>query len=164
MSAGIRLLLKSWHNAFYRFGLYDPACLATCIDQNIATLSALRERKIDSLGSADEPSVRHLFSAFTEALKGGKNRQQESTVATAKAMHLLAPAFLPLWDTPIAGAYDQFPMWAHNYIGFCRQMKELAAAIQGHVPNPDDCTVLKRIDEFNYAVYTKRWVTLGLAP
>ncbi len=79
-------------------------------------------------------------------------------------MHLLAPAFLPLWDNPIAAAYGQFPMRAHNYIGFCGQMKDLAAAVQAYVPNPDDCTILKRIDEFNYAVYTKRWVTLRLAP
>jgi hypothetical protein len=64
-----------------------------------------------------------------------------------------------LWDNAIAGAYDQFPMWAHNYIAFCWQMKEVAAAVQGYQPDPDDRSLLKRIDEFNYSVYTKRWIT-----
>ena len=163
MSAGIGLLLRSWHNAFYRFGSYDPACLTACIDENIEILSDLRERTIGSFSTDDEPLVRYLFNVFTNALKGGKNGEQRSTVATAKAMHLLAPAFLPLWDNYIAGAYGQFPMWANNYIGFCWQMKELAVVVEGYMPNPDDCTILKRIDEFNYAIYTKSWVTLATA-
>ena len=152
MATGIGLLLKSWHNAFYRFGPYDATRLATCIEENMAMLGTLYERAIDSFALDDEPHVRSLFSAFTAALRGGKKGKQESTVATAKAMHLLAPGFLPLWDNPIAGAYDQFPMWAHNYVSFCWQMKEMASAVQGYVANPDDCTILKRVDEFNYAV------------
>ncbi len=163
MSAGIGLLLRSWHNFFYHFGPYDPACLTACIDENIGILSGLRERTIGSFSTDDEPLVQNLFNSFTNALKGGKNGEQESTVATAKAMHLLAPAFLPLWDNPIADAYGQFLMWANDYIGFCWQMKELAAVVEGYMPSPDDCTILKRIDEFNYAIYPKRWVTLATA-
>ena len=160
MASGIGLLLKSWHNVFYRFGPYDPARLVVCLEENMPILGTLREREIFSFTADDEPQVRGLFSAFTAALKGGKKGEQESTVATAKAMHLLAPGFFPLGDNPIAGAYDQFPMWAHNYVSFCGQMKELASAVQGYVPNPDDCTILKRVDEFNYAVFTQRWVRM----
>jgi hypothetical protein len=161
MAAGIGLLLKSWHKAFYRFGPYDATRLAACIEENMAMLGTLRERAIDSFAPDDEPIVRSLFSVFTAALRGGKKGQQESTVATAKAMHLLAPGFLPLWDNSIAGAYDQILMWPTNYIAFCWQMKELASAVQRYVANPDDRTILKRVDEFNYAVYTKRWVNLA---
>lgn len=157
---GIGLLLKSWHNVFYRFGLYDPNRLSACIEANTELLAPFRNRTIDTLSSDDEPSVRTLFDAFTEALKGGRNGSQESTVATAKALHLLAPAILPLWDNPIAGAYGQFPMWSRNYIGFCWQMKELAAALRPYLPEQDDCTALKRIDEFNYAVYTQNWIRI----
>jgi len=160
MADGIGLLLKSWHNVFYRFGLYDPARLADCIVTHLETLASLRKRTIDSFSLADEPLVRRLFNAFTDALKGGKNGQQESTVATAKALHVLAPGFLPLWDNLIAGAYGQFPMLAPNYIAFCWQMKELASALLVYIPNPDDCSVLKRLDEFSYAVYTQGWVRL----
>jgi len=114
MATGIGLLLKSWHNAFYRFGPYDPARLTACLEENMLILDALRERMIHSFASDDESQVRRLFSTLTAALKGGKKGEQESTVATAKAMHILAPGFLPLWDNPIAGAYGQFPMWAHG--------------------------------------------------
>jgi hypothetical protein len=161
MAAGIGLLLKSWHNAFYRFGPYDTTRLAVCIEENMAMLFTLHERAIDSFAPDDEPRVRSLFGAFTPALRGGKKGEQTSTVATAKAMHLLAPGFLPLWDNAIAGAYEQFPMWSHNYVSFCWQMNELANAVQGYIENPDDCTILKRVDEFNYAVYTRRWVSLS---
>jgi hypothetical protein len=161
MANGIGLLLKSWHNAFYRFGPYEPARLAACLEENMLMLGMLRERLIYSFISDDESQVRRLFGALTAALKGGKKGEQESTVATAKAMHLLAPGFLPLWDNPIAGAYEQFPMLANNYISFFWQMKELASAVQGYVANPDDCTILKRVDEFNYAVYTQRWMNLS---
>lgn len=161
MATGIGLLLKSWHNAFYRFGPYDATRLAACIEENMALLGTLHKRAIDSFVPDDESDVRTLFTAFTAALKGGKKGEQKSTVATAKAMHLLAPGFLPLWDNPIAGAYNQFPMWAHNYISFCWQMKELANAVQGYLTSPDDCTILKRVDEFNYAVYTQLWVNLS---
>lgn len=161
MATGIGLLLKSWHNAFYRFGPYDPARLTACLEENMLILDALRERLIHSFASDDESQVRRLFSTLTAALEGGKKGEQESTVATAKAMHILAPGFLPLWDNPIAGAYGEFPMWAHNCISFCWQMKELASAVQGYLPNPDNCTILKRMDEFNYAVFTQRWVRLS---
>jgi len=50
-------------------------------------------------------------------------------------------------------------MWAHNYVAFCWQMKELAAAVKGYQPDRDDRSLLKRIDEFNYSLYTKRWIT-----
>ena len=142
-------------------GPQDPARLAACLDENMVIVGALRERMIHSFALDDESVVRRLFINLTAALKGGKKGEQESTVATAKAMHLLAPGFLPLWDNPIAGAYGQSPMRAQNYISFCGQMKELASAVQGYLPNPDDCTILKRVDEFNYAVFTQRWVRLS---
>ena len=126
-------------------------------------LAALRPRDIQPFSTDDEPTVIQLFESFTAPLRGGRNGTQESTVATAKALHLLAPAFLPLWDNPIARAYGQFPMLAHNYVAFCWQMRKMAGALRPCLPNPDDCTVLKRLDEFSYAVYTQQWVQLGLA-
>lgn len=158
MADGIGLLLKSWHNAFYRLGPYDPLRLIDCLKANMPILAGLHRRTIDSFGSKDESEVRQLFRVFTGALRGGKNGTQESTVATAKALHLLAPGLLPLWDNSIAYAYGKFPMLADNYLAFCWRMKELAGALQSFIPDPDDCTVLKRLDEFSYAVYTKRWL------
>ena len=53
-----------------------------------------------------------------------------------------------------SGRADQRLMWAHNYVAFCWQMKELAEAAHDYQPDPDDRSLLKRIDEFNYSLYT----------
>jgi hypothetical protein len=161
MAEAIGLLLKSWHMGFYRFGMFDLSALSKCVGENITDVNALRERDIESLCNEDEPTITRLFGAFTTALRGGKGGLQESTVATAKALHLLAPGFMPLWDNPIAGRYGQFPMWARDYVTFCWQTRELVATFRNYVELGDDCTLLKRIDEFNYAAYTKHWIAVG---
>jgi hypothetical protein len=160
MADSIWVLLKSWHREFYRFGRLDLSELARCVENHMPVLNGLRGRTIDSLCADDERTIEKLYDPFTTATsRHNKRGVQESAVATAKALHLLAPGFLPLWDNAIAGAHDQILMWAHNYVAFCWQMKELAAAVKGYQPDPDDRSLLKRIDEFNYSVYTKRWIT-----
>jgi hypothetical protein len=79
-------------------------------------------------------------------------------VAAAKALHVVAPGFLPLWDAAIAAqyvpAYHQDP--ARKYVRFCWQMKELAVAVRDYC-DPGSKTMLKLIDEYSYARYTKLW-------
>jgi hypothetical protein len=158
MAEAIWLLLKSWHHAFYRFGMFDLALLRQCIEGNLGVLTLIRSRSIDSLSREDEELIATLFSEFTSALRGPR---AESQVAPAKSLHLLAPGFLPLWDNPIAFRYGWLLMRSREYVSFCWQMKELAAAVTAYLLSPDDRTVLKRIDEFNYSVYTKGWVSIG---
>ena len=49
-------------------------------------------------------------------------------------------------------------MWSKDYVSFCWQMKEFVTAIKPFLDLADDRSLLKRIDEFNYATYTKHWV------
>lgn len=98
---------------------------------------------------------------FTSALRGGRDGSGESTVATAKAVHLLAPKCLPLWDNDITWKHGHVLKWADDYIRFCWQMKKLPTAVKGYLPSNDDRSILKRIDEFNYAAYTKQWIEVG---
>jgi hypothetical protein len=162
MADAIWLLLKSWHRQFYRFGPLDPKVLATCIERNTRHLDYLRSREIESLCTADELTVRVLFREFTVATRrSNRSGLQDSTVATAKALHLLSPGLLPLWDNPIAWHYGHLLMWSEDYVSFCWEMKELAAPVKGYVHPTDDRTLLKRIDEFNYAAYTKHWIQTG---
>jgi hypothetical protein len=78
------------------------------------------------------------------------------TVATAKALHLLAPDFLPLWDATIARHYRcTYTREPHRkYVRFCLTMKAMADAVKDYY---DHCskTLLKVIDEYNYASYAK---------
>ena len=89
------------------------------------------------------------------------NLIMKSPVAVAKALHLLAPNFFPLWDDQIAKAYrcyyDNEP--AKEYIKFMKIIKEMSEKVKEYV-DPSKCskTLLKLIDEYNYSKYTKNWI------
>ncbi|MBI4680346.1 MAG: hypothetical protein HY753_03845 [Nitrospirae bacterium] len=161
MAQGIGLLLQSWHQGFYRFGNYDRNLLIECIERNLEIINKFRDRDISSLSNNDETEIKELFNQFLDALRGGNRK---SPVAVAKSLNLLTPKFLPLWDSDIALAYGY--VWGGilteftdtDYISFCWKMKEMAEKIQGCLPNPDDRSFLKRIDEYNYSKYTKGWI------
>jgi len=57
---------------------------------------ALRERSIEGFSSEDVAVVERLLGDFEKVL---------GPVGAAKALHLLAPQFFPLWDRAIAKTY-----------------------------------------------------------
>lgn len=159
MAEAIWPLLCDWHREFYRWGRGDPAAIASGIKQKMSLLDGFRNRTINTLCAADEPKVRDLFWTFQETTGRTNSKFSDRTpVGAAKAMHLLCPSFLPLWDGVIADLYrcehDPF-----GYIKFCRLMKEFAAAVQSFLCVPDDRTVLKRIDEYNWSITHRRTVS-----
>ena len=162
MADGMGVLLLTWNQALYRYGAFDFDLLEEALRTNMGVIEGLRARNILSLAEGDEPTIKRLFLAFLDALriKEGTKRGCKSPVAVAKAMHLLAPSFLPLWDYEIAKAYgchynaqpDQ------KYVAFARKMRALAQRLDPHMPANCAKTFLKLIDEYNFAKYTKRWV------
>jgi hypothetical protein len=78
-------------------------------------------------------------------------------VGVAKTLHLLAPRFFPPWDNAIARrygcAYANQP--ARAYIRFCEAMRLRVVELTGKGLPPRH--VLKKLDEYNYVRYTKRW-------
>jgi hypothetical protein len=79
-------------------------------------------------------------------------------VGAAKALHLLAPRFFPIWDRTIAGQYGfrlakaglngrRYWRFIHIARDQCRQLQEA-----GYTENP-----LKAVDEYNYCRHTKGW-------
>src|SRR5207249_2099630 len=102
-----------------------PERTCHCIGNNIHDLDRLRSGDTQEFCTAEEPTVEALFRAFTVATRGEHRRGfRESTVATAKTLHLLSPGFFPLWDNPIASQYGYLLMWSKDYVSFCWQMKE----------------------------------------
>lgn len=162
MADGMGVLLLTWNQAFYRYGSFDFILLEEALRANMPGIGQFRPRTIESLTQADEPAIERLFMAFLEALriKEGKKKDCRSPVATAKALHLLAPGFLPLWDDKIARAYGCYynPQPAQKYLVFAYQMKALGRELQGYVPAGCGRTFLKLVDEYNYAKYTKGWI------
>jgi len=162
MADGMGVLLLTWNQAFYRGQSFDFGRLEKVMEREMSDIKALRPRDIQSFSKADEPVVRRLFLAVLKALRitDGKRKDIQSPVAAAKALHLLAPNFLPLWDEKIARAYACYykPYPDQKYMDFIQKTRTFAQRLQGCVPPRCEKTVLKLIDEYNYAKYTKHWI------
>jgi hypothetical protein len=82
-------------------------------------------------------------------------------VGAAKALHLLAPRFFPLWDRAIARAFGfrlgKVGSNGPRYWSFMLDVKRQCLKLNdqfAECPN-----VLKWIDEYNYCMYTKGWIS-----
>lgn len=161
VAEGLGVLLLVWNHAFYRHGPFDFDALEKCIAANQELLNEYRERDILAYTRKDDARIRPLFEAFLEALKicEGKCEGRRTPVGVAKALHLLAPSFFPLWDAKIAKAYgcyyDTDP--AGQYLRFFRMTKEIAEDLASSV-SVSRKTLLKLIDEYNYSLHTKEWI------
>lgn len=157
MAQGVNRLIRSWNRFFANFDLNG---LANCIDRNLSILNRYRARDIESLSDGDENGIKNLFNQFLDALKR-KSDSVKSPVSVGKSFILFAPDFLPLWDSNIAFSYGCFyfsDTAEDPYFRFCKKMKIMAEKVREFVPDPDDRSLLKRIDEYNYSKYTMYWI------
>lgn len=161
---GLGVLLLTWNQALYRYGSFDFQLLEKTVTANWQMLESFRNRSIFSYTETDDPTIMALFEQFLAALQicEGKKKGTPSPVAVAKTLHLLAPAYFPLWDDKIAKTYGcrYAGQPAVQYVAFLRKMKRLAEhlGLQGTPSGDSTKTALKLLDEYNYARYTKRWV------
>lgn len=114
-------------------------------------LRDVRDRDISTLDSSDEVRVRGVFEDFERVL---------GPVGAAKALHLLAPRFLPLWDRAIAVAYGiELGKGGTNgsrYVRFMRIVREQSGYLGGEAAVGRN--VLKALDEYNYCQFSKGWM------
>ncbi len=161
MADGMGVLLLTWNQAFYRYGTFDFDKLERVIEVNFTAIEGFHGRDILTLKTSDESVIKELFEEFLEALQiaDGKMKGRKSPVAVSKALHLLAPAFFTLWDDRIARAYDSYykPHPCDKYLSFSYKMQNLAQHIGLHASSGGK-TLLKLIDEYNYAKHTKGWI------
>ena len=164
MADGLGVLLLTWNQGYYRYGSFDFAKLERCIADSLDELRSFRKRDIFSLTRGDERRIKSLFIHFLKALRriksGKKGKVTRSPVAVAKALHMLAPGFFPLWDYEIARAYgcSYYTNPGQSYLVFCRLMRDMANTVKNYVNSRTDKTLLKLIDEYNYAKYTQGWI------
>jgi hypothetical protein len=158
MADALAVLLLTWNQAFYRYESFRAEQLEAFLkdDTNWRLIEEFRGRNIKTLTGADEPRIEGLFQGLLNAICTSRGR---TPVGVAKALHLLAPNFFPIWDKTIAieygCRYESNP--ARAYINFCALMRGLVAQLDGQI-EPSSKSTLKRIDEFNYAKFTKGWV------
>lgn len=161
MVDALTVLLLTWNAAFYRYGMFDQHRLEKFLAEHWDVISSFRNRDITSFSIEDHGTIRKLFVGFNAALQiqEGKGRGRRSPVAVAKTLHMLGPRFFPLWDYEIANRYDcdysERP--GNAYTQFCNIIRTIAVDLAPRV-SPSSKSLLKRIDEFNYAKYTKGWI------
>lgn len=147
-------LLLTWNASFYTRNPGPRRRLVRDLDgllgKHRRALARLSGASIKSLRTHEE-DARSVFAAFDEKL---------GPVGAAKALHLLAPRFFPLWDRAIAKAYLGGGMQkaGKNVDRYLRFME----LVQGQYESLPDARTLGRyqlraLDEFNYCRYTKKW-------
>ena len=161
MVDALTVLLLTWNSAFYRYGIFDQNQLEACLRQHWEIVDRFRKRDIVSFNAQDEEYLQVLFIALLESLRisDGSSKGRRSPVAVAKTLHLLAPSFLPIWDQKIAKTYG-CPYQSNAveaYIRFSRIIRKLAIQL-APLSITAEKSLIKRIDEFNYAKYTKNWI------
>lgn len=140
-----------------------------------------------TFSDSETAEVEKLFSAFLDATAGTNAKfTRKSPTAVSKALNLLAPRCFPLWDEAISQAYNCW--WVYSDFGFNEYIKFIQLAktqcidiiaefartnsisdidaaekklIQECVSISGtnyDRSLLKIIDEYNYAKYTKNWL------
>ncbi len=117
----LAVLLRTWNSAYYRYhppGTGHYAEVEALIETHGTWLESVAHRGIVSLTDADEQPLRTVFTGFETAL---------GPVGAAKALHLLAPYFMPLWDRAIVAEYTG-GAWADR--------DECGALPQVHAGNP----------------------------
>ena len=162
---GLGILLLTWNQGFYRYGLFDFNELEKFLKNKQEQIESFRKREICSFKEGDKNKIEELFETLLKSLQiaSGKNKKRKSPVAVAKALHLLAPNFFPLWDSTIAKEYGCYyrgknsKKAAEKYVEFCKIQHILAKLLKKCIIRKDK-TLLKLIDEYNYVRYTKKWI------
>ena len=178
---GICVLLLIWNKAFYsRFGAPNFRMLTRVLKSNISLLNELRSRSILSYRS--ETDAKHISRLFHSFLRPLSAKERNTPVGVAKALHLVAPDFLPLWDVRIAKTYGC--AWsatnpaAVRYLQFvqiiqrvCKHVVEDYVRVN-HVSTrsavkmvEDECSspdfrhsLVKLVDEYNFVKFVKPWL------
>jgi hypothetical protein len=154
VSEALAVLLQTWNKAYYQYHKFDNAHFSNIEElllRHHDILIEYRDRTIENLSSLEKTAVTELFQSFEVVL---------GPVGAAKALHLLAPGFFPLWDRAIAERYDLTigkagsngdRYWRFMFIAQyqCRELKR---------KDPSYGNLLKSIDEHNYCKYTRKWL------
>lgn len=153
VAEALAVLLQTWNAQYYRFKKrFDVAhfeAIESLLGSYHDALTGYRNRHILTFEVHEEDDVAALFCNFERVL---------GPVGAAKALHLLAPEFFPLWDRKIAEAYGICLGTAgENGTEYVRFMLIAMEQMTGLQPHVELRGILKRLDEFNYCRFTKEW-------
>jgi hypothetical protein len=154
LGEALAVLLQTWNKQYYQF---RPATaqhfqdVDDLITKHSVWLTSVQARLISSVTIQDLVDIGNVFDDFAQVL---------GPVGASKALHLLAPRFLPLWDQTIAESYG---LKASNKVTNADRYRQWVGIVKGQaaaitLPPGDNRNVLKAIDEYNYCHFTKGWI------
>jgi len=154
VAEALAVLLKTWNGQRYRFhGAFDRehfAQLEKLLADTSGRTGVYRERELPSVTEGEHDEIMELFKAF-EAVLG--------PVGAAKALHLLAPRFFPLWDWAIATGYRCRLVGSIGNAGRYWDFLQMTKAQWSRIaPSYQGDNILKLLDEYNYCHFTKGWL------
>ena len=84
MADGLGVLLLTWNQAFYRYGIFDFELLEDFLATYFNRLEEFRERDILSLTKEDEDIAKNLFKNLMDALQisSGKSKGSHAGVSS----------------------------------------------------------------------------------
>lgn len=119
ITEGVLTFILIWNMEAYGRGKYPKyENIESFIQENKPVLNKLRKRVLLSFNEDDEAIVRDLYEKLLEAGRYGKKKTK---VGTAKALHILAPKFFPIWDSKIIKAFKV----GKDYIKFMKKIKNI---------------------------------------
>lgn len=160
-------------------------CIATKLPL-IQEFRLLNIRQLN-LADPEVKKIDELFTSFLDSTSGRNGKfTRKSPTAVSKVLNLLAPKYFPLWDEAISKEYDcwwEYPDFGIiEYIKFMKLTQSQCVDIvteysKVHAISDFDVAeqrliqecisisgtnydrnLLKIIDEYNYAKYTKQWL------
>jgi hypothetical protein len=154
VAEALGVLLQTWNRSFYRFTKFDEGHLAAIerlVREHQPALAPRSHRRLTDLALDEEKELKVVFDQFEGVL---------GPVGAAKSLHLLAPAFFPLWDRAIAEAYGEalgsVGANADHYWRFMLVTREQCRSLEGRVAEGKG--LLKAIDQYNYCRFTRGWL------
>ncbi|MGP8258692.1 MAG: hypothetical protein ACLQM6_01935 [Acidobacteriaceae bacterium] len=156
VAESLAALLQTWNAKYYKLHPFDTEhfkALENLLSSRRSTIDAFRSRSIASMAAHEAQIVADLFTSFELVL---------GPVGAAKALHLLAPEFFPLWDRDITKAYRiNLGAPGTNAAEFVRFMTIVVKQVAQLVSNGPCDGLLKRLDEYNYSRFTRGWSWSG---
>ncbi len=150
----LAVLLQTWNAQYYQYRPFTEQHfreIEQLLETHLKTVLSFRDRSIDSVSQADLKTVEPLFDCFEQIL---------GPVGAAKSLHLLGPNFFPLWDREIARCHrcdlNKVGNNGANYMAFFLLTLQQVRTLLPLMAN--GAGLLKKIDEYNYCKYTKRWM------
>lgn len=152
VAEALAVLLQTWNRPFYQFRKFSLEHFEAIEDLLVLHdewLQSVRDRSIKSLEMNDQDQLELVFHGFEMVL---------GPVGAAKALHLLAPRFLPLWDRAIAVAYGlELGRTGTNGRRYWR-LAQIAKEQISRLNDVESMNLLKAIDEYNYCHFSRGWM------